>query len=54
MMAVTCVILNINTEYPDLEKIVAALGLSGGWEAGKKAGELTGMALDNMPPAEES
>lgn len=54
MMAVTCVILNINTEYPDLEKIVAALGLSGGWEAGKKAGEFTGKALDNLPRAEES
>ncbi len=54
MMAVTCFILNINTEYPDLEKIVAALGLSGGWEAGKKAGEFTGKALDNLPQAEES
>ncbi|NHW45948.1 hypothetical protein HAV21_03425 [Paenarthrobacter sp. MSM-2-10-13] len=54
MMAVTCVILNINTEYPDLEKIVAALGLSGGWEAGKKAGEVTGKALDKLPQAEES
>jgi hypothetical protein len=53
MMAVTCVILNLNTEYPDLEKIIAALGLSGGWEAGKKAGEFTGKALDNLPQAEE-
>lgn len=54
MMAVTCVILNINTEYPELEKIIGALGLSGGWEAGKKAGEFTGKALDNLPQAEES
>ncbi|MGY3317315.1 hypothetical protein [Arthrobacter sp. TE12232] len=53
MMAVTCVILNINTEYPDLEKIVAALGISGGWEVGKKAGEFTGKALDNLPQVEE-
>jgi hypothetical protein len=54
MMAVTCVVLNINTEYPDLEKIVAALGLSGGCEAGKKAGEFTSKSLDNLPQAQES
>ncbi|MDQ0869020.1 hypothetical protein QFZ70_001493 [Arthrobacter sp. V1I9] len=54
MMAVTCVVLNINTEYPELEKIIAALGIGGGWEAGKKAGEFTGKALDKLPQAEES
>lgn len=52
MMAVTCVVLNINTDYPELEKIIAALGIGGGWEAGKKAGQATEKTLDKLPQKE--
>lgn len=54
LMSVTCVMLNISVEHPELDSIIDALGISGGLAAGKKAGDLTGKALDKLPQAKDN
>lgn len=51
-LTVACVMLNIDAELPELQRIIDALGLGGGWAAGKKAEELTGKTLDKLPQEE--
>ncbi len=51
-MTVACIMLNIDAELPELQRIIDALGLGGGWAAGKKAAELTGKALNKLPQEE--
>lgn len=48
-MSFTCIMLNLSVENQELDAIIDALGISGGWAAGKKAGELTGKALERLP-----
>jgi hypothetical protein len=48
-LSVTCIMLNISIENPQLDALLDAIGMSGGWEMGKKAGHLTGKALDKLP-----
>lgn len=48
-MTFTCIMLNISVEYPELDALIDALGISGGLAAGKKAGELTAKTLDKLP-----
>jgi hypothetical protein len=51
-MSVACIMLNIDAELPELQRVIDALGLGGGWAAGKKAAELTDKALDKLPQEE--
>lgn len=51
-LSVACFMLNISDEYPDLQRILDALGLGGGYAAGKLAGDVTAKALDKLPHEE--
>lgn len=53
-LAVACIMLNIEAELPEVQRLIDAFGGIGGWAAGKKAGEFTGKMLDKLPQAEES
>lgn len=49
VITITCFILNITEEYPEIDKILAGLGIGGGLQAGKKAAEYTRKVLDKLP-----
>ncbi|WP_394525614.1 hypothetical protein [Paenarthrobacter nicotinovorans] len=53
-MAVACIMLNIEAELPEVQRLIDAFVGIGGWAVGKKAGEITGKVLDKLPQAEES
>lgn len=50
-MTFTCILLNINMENPQLDAVLGAVGISGGWQAGKSAGGHAGRALDKLEKA---
>ncbi|MET3351382.1 UNVERIFIED_ORG: hypothetical protein ABID57_003089 [Arthrobacter sp. UYEF1] len=52
VMTVTCFILNITEQFPEIDRLWTGLGLSGGWGAGKTAADLTRKALDKLPQEE--
>lgn len=52
VMTVTCVIMNITDEFPEIDRIWTGLGLSGGLGAGQKAVKFTKKALDKLPQEE--
>ena len=50
-MAVACIMLKIDADLPELQRVIDAFGSVGGWAAGKKAGEFTDKVLDDLPQA---
>lgn len=48
-VSVACIMLNIDAEFPELQRVIDAFGIGGGYAAGKKAGEITAKDLDKLP-----
>lgn len=53
-MTFTCILLNINLENSQLDAVLSAVGVSGGWPTGKKAGEHMDKALDRLEQKHQS
>lgn len=51
-MTVACVLLNIEAEFPEVQRFIDVLGIGGGLAAGKKAGDVTEKVLDRLPQEE--
>jgi hypothetical protein len=51
-VAVACIMVNIEAELPEVQRIIDAFGGLGGWAAGKKAADYTDRVLDKLPQAE--